>query len=131
MSRLIKEKAEVLEAASMSLKDTAVLSEISKAKAKGESPDDMAIRAANDPGTSTSTTAFIAEVFIVVDIGYTFRADPQLYAEYEASLREANSLDFDDLLVFGLRLFRTSPHVLEHCKHILVDEFQVSSKTFA
>lgn len=62
MSRLIKDKAEVLEAASMSLKDNAVLSEISKAKAKGESPDDMAIRAASDPSSSTSTLAFIAEV---------------------------------------------------------------------
>jgi DNA helicase-2/ATP-dependent DNA helicase PcrA len=62
MSRLIKDKADILEAASMSLKDTAVLSEISKAKAKGESPDDMAIRAASDPSSSTSTLAFIAEV---------------------------------------------------------------------
>lgn len=52
-------------------------------------------------------------------------ADYQLYAEYEAALREANSLDFDDLLVFGLRLFRTAPRVISHCRHILVDEFQV------
>lgn len=28
--------------------------------------------------------------------------------------------------MFGLRLFSSHPHVLEHCKHILVDEFQVS-----
>lgn len=50
----------------------------------------------------------------------------QLYGEYEAALREANSLDFDDLLVFGLRLFTEAPRVLESCRHILVDEFQVS-----
>ena len=50
----------------------------------------------------------------------------QLYAEYDTTLREANCLDFDDLLVFGLRLFREVPRVLESCKHILVDEFQVS-----
>lgn len=49
----------------------------------------------------------------------------QLYAEYEEALRESNSLDFDDLLVFGLRLFRSAPRVLESCFHILVDEFQV------
>jgi hypothetical protein len=49
-----------------------------------------------------------------------------LYAEYEDSLREADSLDFDDLLVFGLRLFRTAPNILASCRHILVDEFQVS-----
>lgn len=52
----------------------------------------------------------------------------QLYGEYEAALRASNSLDFDDLLVFGLRLFRTAPRVISHCKHILVDEFQVSDK---
>ena len=62
MSGLVKSKADVLEASRMALKDTVVLSEISKAKAKGESPDDMGIRAANDPSTSTSTLAVIAEV---------------------------------------------------------------------
>ena len=54
----------------------------------------------------------------------------QLYAEYETALRESNSLDFDDLLVFGLRLFREVPKVLESCRHILVDEFQVSTGFF-
>ena len=51
MSGLLRAKADVLEAASMSLKDTAVLSEISKAKAKEESPDEMAVRAAKDPSS--------------------------------------------------------------------------------
>jgi DNA helicase-2/ATP-dependent DNA helicase PcrA len=46
----------------MSLKDRAVLSDISKAKARGESADDMAIRAAQEPSTSTSTLTVIAEV---------------------------------------------------------------------
>ena len=41
-------------------------------------------------------------------------------------MRAANALDFDDLLVFGLRLFTEVPEVLRSCKHILVDEFQVS-----
>ncbi|WWC87908.1 uncharacterized protein L201_002808 [Kwoniella dendrophila CBS 6074] len=113
MSTLLKLRKETLDESRMTLKEGAVLSEISKAKAKEESPDQMAIRAAQDPSSSTSTLAIIAE----------------LYAEYEATLRESNSLDFDDLLVFGLRLFRTAPRVLESCKHILVDEFQDTNIT--
>ena len=84
----------------------------------------MAIRAARGPSTSTSTLPIIAEVGCP-PCPPKVRFDNQLYADYEATLREANSLDFDDLLVFGLRLFRTAPQVLETCRHILVDEFQV------
>ncbi len=62
MSRLLKAKSDILEASRMSLKDTAVLSEISKAKAKEESLDEMAVRAATDPSSSTSTLSIIAEV---------------------------------------------------------------------
>ncbi|WVF65803.1 hypothetical protein IAT40_000540 [Kwoniella sp. CBS 6097] len=113
MSTLLKARKELLDESRISLKEGAVLSEISKAKAKEESPDGMAIRAAQDPSSSTSTTAIIAE----------------LYMEYELALREANSLDFDDLLVFGLKLFRTAPRVLESCRHILVDEFQDTNTT--
>ncbi|OCF43356.1 DNA helicase II/ATP-dependent DNA helicase PcrA [Kwoniella heveanensis CBS 569] len=113
MSTLLKARKDVLDESRISLKEGAVLSEISKAKAKEESPDGMAIRAAQDPSSSTSTTAIIAE----------------LYMEYELALREANSLDFDDLLVFGLKLFRTAPRVLESCRHILVDEFQDTNTT--
>ncbi|KAK4688393.1 ATP-dependent DNA helicase UvrD/PcrA, partial [Tremellales sp. Uapishka_1] len=110
---LIKAKAPLLQERNMALKDGAVLSEISKAKAREESPSGMAIRAANDVNSHTSTLVVIAE----------------LYGEYEEALREANSLDFDDLLVFGLKLFRTAPGILAGCKHILVDEFQDTNTT--
>lgn len=62
MSALIKSRSDILEAAQVQLKDTAVLSEISKAKAREETPDGMAIRAATDPSSSTSTLSHIAEV---------------------------------------------------------------------
>lgn len=62
MSALIKARSSKLEAAHVQLKEMAVLSEISKAKAKEESPDDMAVRAASDPSSSTSTLVHIAEV---------------------------------------------------------------------
>lgn len=62
MSRLLKAKAEILQSAGMSLKEGAVLSEISKAKAKGETPEGMELRAMRDPNASTSTLTIIAEV---------------------------------------------------------------------
>jgi DNA helicase-2/ATP-dependent DNA helicase PcrA len=62
MSALIKAKSDVLETAHVQLKDTVVLSEISKAKAREETPDGMQMRAATDPSSSTNTLSFIAEV---------------------------------------------------------------------
>lgn len=62
MSGLIKARAHELAANHIQLKDTAVLSEISKAKAKEESPYEMAIRTANDPNPATSTLVYIVEV---------------------------------------------------------------------
>jgi superfamily I DNA/RNA helicase len=53
----------------------------------------------------------------------------QIYRQYEEKLREHGSLDFDDLLVYGLKLFRKSPGILSDCKHILVDEFQDTNTT--
>lgn len=70
MSALIKSKSTILETAHIQLKDTAVLSEISKAKAREETPDGMALRAATDSSSSTSTLSFIAEVsWIKPDVG--------------------------------------------------------------
>jgi hypothetical protein len=62
MSGLLKAKSDIVQAMGVSLKERAVLSDISKAKAKGETPDAMAIRAARDPSSSTSTLTIIAEV---------------------------------------------------------------------
>jgi DNA helicase II / ATP-dependent DNA helicase PcrA len=51
-----------------------------------------------------------------------------VYTEYQARLRSANAMDFDDLLVQTVELFRTCPEVLAHYqtrfKHLLVDEYQ-------
>jgi DNA helicase-2/ATP-dependent DNA helicase PcrA len=51
-----------------------------------------------------------------------------VYAEYQRRLREASAVDFDDLLVLAVRLFREYPEALKRYqarfKHILVDEFQ-------
>ncbi len=52
----------------------------------------------------------------------------QIYKEYEKVLAQTNALDFDDLIVFVVRLFEEHPDVLaryhHQFKHILVDEYQ-------
>ena len=52
----------------------------------------------------------------------------RLYAGYERRLSESRALDFDDLLVWTVRLFREHPTVLAdyqaRLRHILVDEYQ-------
>ncbi|MEX2295359.1 MAG: UvrD-helicase domain-containing protein, partial [Gemmatimonadota bacterium] len=51
-----------------------------------------------------------------------------IYPKYQASLREQNAFDFDDLLVKPVELFQTHPDVLaryqERFAFILVDEYQ-------
>ncbi len=48
--------------------------------------------------------------------------------QYAAAKREANAMDFDDLLVLTLRLLREHPDVLAHYaerfRYVLVDEYQ-------
>ena len=52
----------------------------------------------------------------------------RVYARYEALLKAAEALDFDDLLLRTVALFEERPEVLaryqERYRHILVDEFQ-------
>ncbi|WP_428624062.1 DNA helicase Rep [Sedimenticola sp.] len=51
-----------------------------------------------------------------------------LYAHYQRSLRAFNAVDFDDLILLPVRLFRESPEALEQwqnrIRHLLVDEYQ-------
>ena len=58
-------------------------------------------------------------------------ADKQLaevYALYQARLKEANALDFDDLIMTTVDLLQAFPDVAEHYRrrfrHVLVDEYQ-------
>jgi len=51
-----------------------------------------------------------------------------VYVEYERALRDANALDFDDLLMQAVRLLTDHAEVREHYRrrfrHVLVDEYQ-------
>ncbi|MCW2623135.1 MAG: hypothetical protein JWL64_2737, partial [Frankiales bacterium] len=52
----------------------------------------------------------------------------EIYQRYQARLREANALDFDDLIMTTVELFQVFPDVAEHYRrrfrHVLVDEYQ-------
>jgi DNA helicase-2/ATP-dependent DNA helicase PcrA len=52
----------------------------------------------------------------------------EAYAIYQRRLREANALDFDDLIMTTVNLFRAFPEVREtyrrRFRHVLVDEYQ-------
>ena len=61
-------------------------------------------------------------------VGPAERRLSEIYTEYQRRLQEASALDFDDLLVLAVRLFREHPEALERYRsrfrHVLVDEFQ-------
>ncbi len=52
----------------------------------------------------------------------------QVYAEYQSRLRQANALDFDDLIMLTVHLLQAFPEVREtyrrRFRHVLVDEYQ-------
>jgi len=57
----------------------------------------------------------------------------EVYAHYQKRLRENNAMDFDDLLLYPLELFRQHPDILtgyaDRFRYILVDEFQDTNRT--
>jgi len=61
-------------------------------------------------------------------VGPAERRISEVYTEYQRRLEEASAVDFDDLLVLAVRLFREFPEALDRYRkrfrHILVDEFQ-------
>jgi len=52
----------------------------------------------------------------------------KVYQKYEKTLKRNNSIDFDDLLILPIKLFRNYPSILEKYqekyKYILIDEYQ-------
>ncbi len=56
------------------------------------------------------------------------RTITEVYKEYQAQLRKNNALDFDDLIMKTVELFRNNPDVLdsyqERFRYIMVDEYQ-------
>ena len=89
----------------------AVMSEISKAKDKMQSPKDMLKQAEFD-----SRKLEIAKIYEV----------------YQSRLKTADAMDFDDLLCNAVELFEQHPEILEfyqrQFKYIMVDEYQDTNK---
>lgn len=103
---LIKQAMKELSIDSQQIKPRAVSSIISNAKNELKSPADFEA-SANYPHMQS-----IAKV----------------YARYEKLRKAAGALDFDDLLIETVRLFKEKPEIRErwrtHFKHILIDEYQ-------
>lgn len=103
---LIKQAMKQLSIADKQIKPRAVSSAISNAKNELISPEEFA---------NTSHYPFQQAV-------------AKIYALYEKMRAEAGALDFDDLLIETVRLFRDQPEVRKkwrsQFKHILIDEYQ-------
>lgn len=101
---LLKPYREELLSKGITLNESTVLSMISKAKSKGRSPEDFLTHSAHVPPSD-------------IDLIVAY-----IYTEYDLKLRKSNSFDFDDLLLFGLKLFKDHEKSVRWCKHVLVDE---------
>lgn len=89
------------------LKERTIMAAISSAKDELISPADFQKQAAGD---------------------YHMTKIAQAYQEYQAALRKSNALDFDDLIMKTVELFRLCPEVLagyqDRFRYIMVDEYQ-------
>ncbi|KAJ7713348.1 P-loop containing nucleoside triphosphate hydrolase protein, partial [Mycena maculata] len=118
---LLKLHKDFLSSRDIALKDGTVLSIISKAKSKGLSAKEF-IAEHSKSSNSHPSPDFDPQEDIQRIVG-------SIYRDYEKSLRRSNSLDFDDLLLFGVRLFAEHPPATNWCRHVLVDEFQDTNVT--
>lgn len=105
--RLIKNVIAELDVSEKQFVPKAVLGEISFAKDKMISPDDLLAEAGMD---------------------YRKKVIARIYKVYMERLRTANALDFDDILCKTVELFDSFPDILEkyrnRYKYIMVDEYQ-------
>lgn len=92
----------------------AVLAAVGEAKDKLESPAEMLERAKTSDDWRLSKIA-------------------ALYARYQKRLKEANALDFDDLIMLAVRLLQEYPEVREkyqrRFRYVMVDEYQDTNRS--
>ena len=109
--RLVKDIIKQLQLGEHVFQARSVLTEISRAKDKMLSPKDL-----------------------LKNAEYDFRADSiaKIYELYQARLKTADAMDFDDLLCNTVALFRQEPEILGYYqnqfKYIMVDEYQDTNK---
>ena len=104
---LMKDICKRLEIDTKKYKEKNFLNVISHAKDELVSPEEFMLRAAGD---------------------YAKQKQAQVYREYQESLKKNNALDFDDLIVKTVELFKADAQVLdyyqERFRYIMVDEYQ-------
>ena len=104
---VIKEVCKRLDIDNKMLKERTIMGAISSAKDELTSPIQFAIDAQGD---------------------YMKGLISKVYAEYQATLKKNNAMDFDDLIVKTVELFKNNPEILEQhqnrFRYILVDEYQ-------
>ncbi len=104
--RLVEIVARELDIDTKKFSPRSILGQISQAKSRQQGPEEY--RAA-------AVTIFDRRIADVFDL-------------YQQRMVAANAMDFDDLLLNTVRLFRLHPDVLEHYRtrftHILIDEYQ-------
>ena len=104
---IIKEVCKKLQIDTKVYKERSLMSAISSAKDELISPTEYALSTMGD---------------------FSKQKIASVYQEYQAALKKNNALDFDDLIVKTVELFKTSPEVLayyqERFLYIMVDEYQ-------
>lgn len=105
--RMIKSVMAELEIPEKNFPPKSVLASISSAKDKLESPKHLLENAGSD---------------------YRAKMIARIYASYQMRMKEANALDFDDIILLTVMLFESQPDVLEYYRkkyrYIMVDEYQ-------
>ncbi|KAG6851096.1 hypothetical protein H0H93_000976 [Arthromyces matolae] len=121
---ILKDHQNTLEEKAIVLTESAVQSMISKAKAKGETAHEFSRRAERALHLGRNHTSNSGDPLVSVETVVGL-----IYEEYERTLRRNNSLDFDDLLLYGVKLFCGYKQTVAWCKYVLVDEFQDTNTT--
>ena len=107
---LMKDICKYLNIDTKKFKERSFLNAISSAKDELKGPEEFALEAGKEYGK---------EIYIKV------------YREYQKRLKSNNALDFDDLIMLTIRLFKEAPDVLEFYQnkfqYIHVDEYQDSA----
>ena len=94
----------------------------------GLDPKQYAPQAIASAITAAKSRMLTPQDFIQYSHSYFDEVVERVYERYQQLLGESNALDFDDLLMKVVQLFRSSPDILsryqERYLHIQVDEFQ-------
>ncbi len=109
--QLVKEACKKLQIDTKQIKERTIMNYISGAKDELITPEEFMTRNLGD---------------------FNMKKVASVYMEYQSMLRKNNALDFDDLIMKTVELFKVSPEALNtyhnRWKYIMVDEYQDTNK---